>query len=391
MRPILRTAAVIARKEFIGGLRDRRSLISAFLFPLLGPVILLFTFSSISEVVGDEKPLTMKVSGDQAPDLAAFLSTKGVRVERFDGDVERAFEDETIDFLVRVPKGFSDALTEARKVDIELLSDPSRGKSRARARRAKHLLSKYSTQVTRDRMRARGLDPSLADPFRIMSVSMAKDHNPLKDALSLIGTFLLIAGYIGGMYLAMDITTGERERGSLEALLSTAAPRMGIVLGKSTAIGFFALGSTVVTLTLFFLVMTTLPMDKLGVAVNLNVGAWAICLVLFLPWIITVSALQHFVGTVARSIKEAQMILSIVMLAPMAPALFFTLNPGSGGLALWAIPGIGQQTLVLDYLTGADIGAVGLFVSVGTSLAVSALALWAGHRCLDREKVLFVR
>ena len=389
MSALGRTAMVIIRKEVRGGIRDRRPLLSTLVFPLLGPLTLLFTYSTISDLVADESPLSIPITGSAPAELVTFLEGSGAEVHVFDGDAKTALNNEEVEVVLRVPDGFGSAIWGETATHLEIISDQSRAKSRVLAWRVRVLLRRYAREIISARLTAHGLSPALTTPFAVTVSNVTPDHSPLAEGLSMMGAFLLLAAYTGGMYLAIDITIGERERGSLEALLSTQAPRVAIVLGKSAAIACFAFASLLLSLTLFYLAMALLPMDKLGLAIDLTPSTYLVCVLVMSPWVLTASVLQHMVATMARSLKEAQMFLSLLMLAPTAPAIFFIMSPSPNAVWPTLIPGLAQQTQLSDYLTKATIPAMELGVSLGIAAALTVGCLWYSCRLLRRERVIF--
>src|SRR5690606_17265268 len=139
--------------------------------------------------------------------------------------------------------------------------------------------------------------------------------------LAFLPYFLILGGFLGGAYLAMDATAGERERQSLEPLLATPAARGAIMSGKLGAACTFALITAVLSLLAFKLCFSLLPADLLGFKIDISWLAMAKMFVIIVPIAVFGSCLVTLLSATAKSMKEAQSYMTILMLLPMLPTL----------------------------------------------------------------------
>ena len=141
-----------------------------------------------------------------------------------------------------------------------------------RSRACARLLDDYDDQVGRLRLVARGISPTVASPLLVGNRDLATPRVALRLRAAMLPYLFILFAFIGGSYLAIDATAGERERQSLEPLLATPATREAILSGKILATAAFALAGLVVTLLAYLVVFTYMPIGKGGMSMNLPVG-----------------------------------------------------------------------------------------------------------------------
>ncbi|HVI03584.1 MAG TPA: ABC transporter permease [Enhygromyxa sp.] len=385
----MRELKAVVRKELRDALRDRRSLLSALLYPLLGPLLIFVMFSYIADTHTQERPLKLAVIGqDNAPTLIRYLEHQGVQIEDPPADPLAAVRDGEIDVVLDIPADFGEEFRAARPASVRLILDDSNAASKTSIKRTQRLLVGYSQQVGSLRLLARGVDPSLANAINIEQLDLA---TPQKEAASLLGMlpmFVLLAAFIGGMYVATDATAGERERGSLEPLLCNPVSRRTLVVGKWLAATAFAGVSIVLTLALSLLALTFVPLDELGVVLDLGPVEIAGVLAATVPIALLAAAAQLLLATFARTFKEAQTYLSLMMLVPMIPGVVMSIKPIHSALWMMPIPLLGQQVLLMDVLRGEPTSALD-FALTGLSAAVlTVVCLLINARLLERETIV---
>lgn len=382
----------VVRKELRDALRDRRSLLSALLFPLLGPVMIAVMFSYIADTHTQERPLELTVVGQEnAPTLIHWLESQGVEIEDPPADPQAAVRNGEVDVVLEIPAGFGEEFREARPAKVRLILDDSSAASQTSIKRTQRLLLGYGLHVGEMRLRARGVDPSLANAIAIDEVDLA---TPQKEAATLLGMlpmFVLLAAFIGGMYVATDATAGERERGSLEPLLCNPVSRRALVVGKWLAAAVFAAVSIVLTLALTLVALKFVPLDDLGVVIDLGALEIAGVLAATIPIALFAAASQLLLATFARTFKEAQTLLSLTMLIPMIPGMVMAIKPIHSALWMMPVPLLGQQVLLMDVLRGEPTSALDFVLTSVSAAALAVVCLLINARLFEREKIIFGR
>jgi sodium transport system permease protein len=382
----------ILRKELKDHLRDRRSIFSGLLMPVLGPLTFLLMFTLIASWVREDRPLTVPVAGARnAPNLIAFLQRHGALVETAPADYEEQVRDGKLDLAISVPDDYGKEFAEGRSAPLQIVSDSSRNKSRPQVFRARRLLEMFARRMSALRMIARGVSPTLVAPLELTEVDLATPEKTAANVLSMMPLFLLMAVFVGGLHLAIDATAGERERGSLEPLLVNPVSRLSVVTGKWLAVVVATLFAVVVSLAGFRLAIARVPLQDLGVKFQLGmpeiIGMLAVCV----PLALFAAALQMTLALFARTFKEAQTYLSMLMLVPILPATFLSLQPIKSVLWHMLVPVLGQTLLMADVLRGEPTPP-GWFALAALSATASAAALLAlAARLLRSEKIVFGR
>jgi sodium transport system permease protein len=184
---------------------------------------------------------------------------------------------------------------------------------------------------------------------------------------------------------------GERERGSLEPLLLNPAPRGAVVAGKWMATVAMACGAVLLTLVAYLLVVRRVPLEDLGVKARFDAPAALGMAAAVLPLTLAASSVQMWVSTYARSFKEAQTYLSLLMVVPMLPGMVLALSPLQTKPWMFAVPVLGQELLAGEVMRGESLGPLPFIIAAASSLAVAALALRITSRLLMQERIIFGR
>jgi sodium transport system permease protein len=382
----------VLRKELIDGIRDRRSLLSALLYPLLGPLLsgVLFGFMADQQREAVDVPLPI-VGQERAPDLVTWLEAGGVDVVEGPADPRAAVRDGEVPFVIEVPEGYQADMTTGTPARVALIVDGSRNDNRAAVGRAQQLLDKYADDVANRRLLARGVDPDIAHPIKVDEVEVASEQQLAASVFAFVPMFVLMATFIGGMQLAVDATAGERERGSLEPLLLNPVPRLAIVLGKWLAAVVFALACVALTLICCVFVLEYTSVRDLGLRMDVRPLTLLGVLAAAAPMALMASALQVLVASFARSFKEAQTYISLLVFVPMVPALIAMMTGLGRSVGAMLIPGVGQQILVEQLLGGSGAGVLDYVLPMLSSIAVAGGCVWLTAKMFERESVVFGR
>ena len=203
--------------------------------------------------------------------------------------------------------------------------------------------------------------------------------------------FVVLALFIGGMYVAIDATAGERERQSLEPLLLNPVPRWQIVAAKVLATTTFSFAALLETLAGFALVPLLLPTSTLGFSMRLDPGVLLRVGLLVVPLLVLAASAQILVAAQARSFKAAQATLSIMMMLPVLPGMVMAFSPVTLSHGLMMVPTLAEQVLMQRLIRGEPIPPEYPLIAATASLTLAALAFWAAVRWFESEKLLFGR
>ena len=387
-----RAVLVVAVKEIADNLRDRQTVFYALLFgPVLLPLLLGGSLASSFRQMSidfDEVTTLAVAHPERAPNLLAFLAGRNVDAVAAPTDVARAVAEGEVEVVLEIDAGFGEDLRAARPASLTLhLNEGDKSSVRA-ARRVEALLGAWERTVDALRLQHRGLDPTVFDSLRIAREDVSEDGATGQLLASLLPFLLIVSMVMGGFYLAIDTTAGERERGSLEPLLGLPLARAELVAGKFAAtLAFVALSGALCAVSVWGL-FRFFPADLLGDRVRFDGPTVFGALALASPLVPFVAALLVAVAAWTRSTKQAQTFLGVLMLLPMAP--FFVLQFVNVGapLALVPWPMLGQYLLLEQASLGERVEALEVALSAGGTLSGAAALLALAAWLYRRERIL---
>ncbi|MGO8857724.1 MAG: ABC transporter permease [Steroidobacteraceae bacterium] len=391
----MRALLTVFAKEFLENLRDRRTLISALLFgPLFGPLLFGAMVSRMlnQSVAESDEPLHLTVSGrDHAPGLVRYLESQGVQLT-FASFSESAARDAVRSGAAQVvlilPMDYGPRFAAALPAPVLLVADSADSQTRKSADRARLLLGAYGSGVAQLRLQVRGVSPLLAMPVAVNEMDVATPAGRAVVVLGFMTYFVLFAVLMGGLYLAIDSTAGERERGSLEALLSLPVARGSLVGGKILATCAYMCLSLAISLTAFVFVFRFVPLERLGMSANLGVSTALAFFAICLPFVPLGAALMTFVASFTRSYREAQTYLTTVLLVPTLPIAFASIYSLKPTRSLMFIPSLSQHLLMTSVLKDEPIAIVDVVASAGSSALFALLLFVLTARHWRRETML---
>jgi len=384
-------ALVVFVKECRESLRDRRVLLNALVLgPLFTPLLFLVLMHLIvgRELEKAERPLPVSVIGAQyAPNLVEDLRRQGMAQRPPVADPEGAVRDQSVDLVLRIGPRFAQDWNAGRPAQVELIFDSSRQDLRGAIDRLQSMIENTSRRVGSLRLLARGVAPALMAP---VVVAVRDQATPAARGAMLLGMlpyFLILTALLGGMWLAIDTTAGERERQSLEPLLINPVARGQILLGKLLATALFSMSSLVLGLLAFLAVGHLLPSDEPGLALSIGPRFILLALPIMAPLVLLIAVAQIWVASFARSFREAQTYLGLAQLVPLVPSILLMAVPMRPQLWMSAIPVFGQQVTILHLLRGETVNLPGIVIGVLVTLAAAAGVFRLTLRLYTSERV----
>jgi sodium transport system permease protein len=388
----LEMARRVAKKELTDHARDRRSVTSALLLPLFGPLLIAVLFTLMARWNRTDKVTDLPVVGrDAAPNLIAYLERSGIKTREAPADYEAEVQDGALDVVLVVPSGYPKAWRNARPAEVRLVLDSSRASARGGQERVRRALAQYGSLVGAERLIARGVSPELLRPLDVEDKDLATPEKQAAMVLNFIPLFLVLAAFMGGLNIAIDVTAGERERGSLEPLLLNPVARLAVVLGKWAATIVGSLAATAVSLAAFYLIVHRVPLHELGVKARFEALEIARVMLALLPLLPLAAALEMLVATYARSFKEAQTYTQLLMMAPMVPGMLLSLSPMKPEAWMMIVPVFGQDVMLTEVMRGEAVPALWYALGAFGALGLAALAIAVTTRLFGKEAIVFGR
>jgi len=253
----LRNIGIVYRKELTDSLRDRRTLISTLLVPLLLFPLMSVGFIGLAETLETkakkEIPRVMLLGGADSPQVVNELrSSKKIEVVPATPDWRDKIVNKEIRAAIAVPDGFETSLAQQNPLTVEIYKYEGELKSSISADTIERDLKAYRDKVIEARLEADHVPSSVLTPFRIKQDNVAPPEKVGGAAFGgIIGYMVILLCLTGGMYPAMDLTAGEKERGTMETILSSPISRFDLVMGKF----FLVLTASLVTAALSVLSM----------------------------------------------------------------------------------------------------------------------------------------
>ncbi len=391
----MRYIFIVLRKELRENLRDRRTFLSALvigtvLMPLL--VALLVNLTVRRGQSQDNKPVALTVvHGERAPNLIADLRQYRIEVQPAnldDAAARRAVSGQQHRIVLAIPENYASQLAAGLPAPVLLYSDSSDAVGAADVGRVRAVLGHRSSTIARLRLMARGLDPTVLSAIAIQDVDVA---TPTSRSVLILGTLtymILLTMLMGGLHVTLDATAGERERGSLEPLLTVPVRREQLIYGKILAACVFMLLSLTLTVCAMALSLRFVGLENLGMNVNLNALTIVQLIACCAPLAPLGAALMTIVAAFTRSYREAQTYVGLVLLIPTLPLIFASTLGLRPTPWLMLVPSLSQHFMVTGLLRAEPVSAVFAALSVGVSLLLGALAAFAAGRLYHREALL---
>jgi len=392
----MRTMLTVFRKEFFENLRDRRTLMSALLFgPLLGPLMLLGILQIITaqgETVTDRTTTVAVVGAAEASGLMSHLRSQNLKIDPVslnETQIRAAIADRKYDVVLRVPADFAERWSRSEPAAVELFadgSDPLGGQ--ATSERVSRVIINYSRQIAQSRLLLRGLNPTVSLPVVVQDIDVSTPLSRAAFALGVMSYLVIFAMFLGGVYIATDTTAGERERGSLEALLTLPVERSHLIYGKILATLAYMTISLTLTVAGCAFTLQFARLEEFGMTVSLDLATCLKIIAISVPLAVLGAGLLTVVASFTKSFREAQSYVSIAISVPTLPLAFVGVLRLEPSAALMATPSLGQHLLITQVIRGEVPTIENVLLSASVSVAVGLALCWLAGRLYQREAIL---
>jgi sodium transport system permease protein len=294
----------------------------------------------------------------------------------------------THDIVLIVPESFGERLQAGEPARLELVSDLANSDGERETRRLRRALGAYNGELATVRLVARGVSPLVMQPITIDEVDVSTPSGRSALLLGMLSYFFVFALLMGGMNLAIDSTAGERERGSLEPLVSLPVRRETIMLGKIGATCIYMMIALTLSLVAFKTAIAILPLETLGLTPNFGFETIGLALVLFLPFSLLGAAAMTLVASFTKSYKEAQSWVSLLLFAPTLPILVVSILTLRPRLEFMFIPSLSQHLLLVDQIKNEPLEPQYFAISFASTLILGILLTFVAARLYRREGLL---
>ena len=400
----LRNVGIVYKKELTEALRDRRTLIATIIVPLLMFPVLTIGFGgamvSLMNKAEKETPKVMILGGEDSPRVVADLKKlEGLQFVDSTPDWKDRIVNKEVGAAVQIPEAFEIDLTHQKLDTVRIYNYKNEIKSELAANHVEKALKKYSENIVKERLAARDLAVSVLNPFEIKQENVAPPEKVGGAAIGgFLGYFVIVLCLQGAMYPAIDLTAGEKERGTMETILSSPVSRMHLVFGKF----FLVLTAALVTAALSVISMGVSfwasqrlhafdsgnGSDAASLQLHIGMGAIFSVFLMALPLAVMFSAALITIALFAKSYKEAQSYITPLMFVVVIPAIASMLPGVELTPKLALIPILNVSLLCKDLIAGTYHWNV-IAMIFGSTCAYAAAALFLAVKMFQRESVLF--
>lgn len=382
----------IVKKEFKDILRDRKTLLMTFVIPIIiMPLLFTFIFSSVSDMAAPSEDNRYKIVLDcDEPQIVQLFENAGIyELVKSDDPINAAYEGEITAYISA--NGINQALLENKIPTIDLYYDTTSQRALTAISSVQTIFSNYQNNYLASYLEANNLSSTLLQPFNYQE--HAKDQESDGVSLMMLGMLIpmMIIGYSGSGItpIATDLGAGEKERGTLEPLLSTGVSRSSILIAKLIVTATFG------TITSIFSGVGLLLAFKFGLSetmpltINISIQSMLLIAVLTILYVLFISAVMLLVSTYARSIKEANTYLTPVTLIPvLLSVITMYTEPSSVSTAMMNIP-ILNVVIVIKEIIFNQLNYTHLYITFAWSVAYVIIAMVGAKMMYEKEEVVF--
>ena len=391
---------IILIKELTDMIRDRRTIfmmvvMPLVVIPLLATTAIKLTQSQIEKA--KDKELRVAVIGETAaPELFKRLSKEEnfFLVTMTNADSARAMTaEQTLDGVVIIPQDFSEFVDGDKQATIRLIFKSSESLNAAR-RRIETIIDQYDREIVNERIGRLQLDETLFDAIAIEREDVASTEEKFaENAGGFLPYIFIIFGFMGSIYPALDLGAGEKERGTLETILSSPASRFDIVMGKFLVVVLFSIATAFLAmLGVLIMVYQFLPTIETNITQTVMdmLGPRRIFIIMsmVLPVSAFFAAVALAISIFAKSFKEAQSMMAPLNIIIILPAMIGML-PGFKLSAVTAAIPILNLSLATKAILGGSADPI-LIAEVYLSLFfLAGVSIYGCVKWFNREETLF--
>ena len=350
----------VLQKELRDALRDRRTLLAIVLSSVaVGPLVLVLLSTLVAGIEERAESREIVVAGiEHAPTLQNYLQRQTYRIRPAPPQFEQQLQNKQLgEPVLVIGPDFEAELARGEAPRVELVLSSANPRAMAGASRASRLLQGFAQEQAMLRLAWRGVSPAALQAVEVDERDLASPAARAAQWATLVPFFMLMAVVYGALHAALDTTAGERERGSLEPLLTNPVPPLALVLGKWGAVAAVAMLIALLSCASFLPGQWLLRSETLAAMFRFGWREGALFLALLLPLAGALSALLMAIAIRCRSVKEAQAnATALVLVVSLLPVLSLFSQEGEAPWHL-AVPALAQITLMGRVLKGEPMAA----------------------------------
>ena len=374
-------------KEFKEAFRDRRALMVAMTMAMMAPIMIFALSKTMIKEMIETPPIYLNITGAEfAPKLMKQLKDNHILpLKRASESDKKLWKERNVELII--PDDFAEKMLAGKVIELTLRTDYSEKALNSPLRRIKNEIRRYASVIGSKRLIVRGIDPRLLQPINIIEQDTAEPSSNAVFISMMLGLYVLMAAFMSGLSVAIDSSAGERERNVLEMLLCQPVSTVKIVCSKLCCASSISILGVILTLVLTSVSVGFVDLTKIGATFRLDFYMVVVLVLMLLPISFFASALQLFVSFQAKSFKEAQSTVSmIIMLPAMIPVALMFIDDKPKWLD-W-LPVSGQSLLMDDLFKGLPINWTAFFGTTLVTIGLTVVLMWILSIRLKSEKVV---
>ena len=356
-------------------------------FALFAPVMIVVGTKIMIEKSVDQPPVYIKFSGaEYAPKLITHLSDDNILAFADIPQSDKAIWDER-NITIDIPEDYAKNMAEGKPIKVHLKADFSDKAVAIPVSRINRAVREFSLSIGYKRLQLRGVDVRLLNPVKLVEQDTAKPDATFMLISMILGMYLMLAAFMSGLSVAIDSSAGERERNVLEMLLCQPVSTLKIVLAKLIGASTISIIGVVLLLVLTSISIGFVDLTKIGATFSLGLSSTLVLILLILPICFFASALQLFFAFQAKSFKEAQSMVTMIIGVPaFIPFLLMMMDDRPQWLN-W-MPIAGQSLIMEGIFKGADVNWLAVFTTSSVTIAITVALVLILAKKLKSEKVV---
>lgn len=385
---------IVFKKELKDIFRDRKTIIFSILLPILVfPLIFNVMFKGMEDTSKKAtENINIAVKGDKNSSINNILkSQENITIKDVE-DPSKELKDGNIQLIIDIPKDFDKKIAEGKKVYVQMLVDESSNNSSVASNFVEHLFNGLSDKIVADKLIAANINPDILKPFEVTVKSGVSegDINPMAAGfMNMIPSLIIILMISPTLAIAADLGAGEKERNTLEPLLSTSCNRNSLLWGKIVAMSIVSAIALVLSLGSMYFAMQKLPGLEDGFSLSLTPTSFSFILLISLLLLVAICSLETCVSVYAKSVKEAGTYLSGLitpfMILSYVPVFMDAKNTS---MLIFNIPVANSVALMKEVMAGV-FNPTHIGIVFAWHVAYVILAVLCAKYMFSKEEVVF--
>lgn len=382
----------IVKKEFKDILRDRKTLLMTFIIPIIiMPLLFTFIFSSINDLASPSENNKYKIvlETNNSEISTLFNESNIYELVKSADPVNDAYNGKITAYIIA--NDINELLLQGKTPKIDLYYDTTSQRALTAISTVQTMFSTYQNNYLTAYLKQNNLSSDILNPFTYNE--HAKDNDADNLSLMMLGMLIpmMIIGYSGSgiVPIATDLGAGEKERGTLEPLLSTSVSRSSILIGKLIVTATFGIITSILSAAGLLLAFKFGLSDMMSFSINLSAQGMFLIILLAILYVIFISAVMLLVSTYARSLKEANTYLTPVTLIPvLLSVITMYMEPSTVSTSMMNIP-ILNVVVVIKEIIYNQLNYTHLYMTIGWSVIYIIIAMIGAKMMYEKEEIIF--